>query len=307
MSDSLSKSVALAEPFVLAKRVTIANALTKAKAYLSVLEKQVEVDALVDARALLCHVIDCNQTYLYTWPEKPLSDDNRQRFEQLIEKRLQGEPVAYLTGERGFWTLNLKTANSTLIPRADTECMVECALGLLSNTRAKILDLGTGTGAIALALASENPKWQVYGCDYNEHAVKLAQQNALLCQPQLQGAQVEFVHSDWFSYFAANQIDQFDLIITNPPYIAEDDHHLTQGDVAFEPRSALVAKDDGYKDIYHIIDNAKVFLKSGAILMIEHGFEQGKQIRCYFESQGFTKVETCKDFAQNDRFTYGYA
>ena len=307
MPAKLSTSNNSNRAFVLSKGVSIADALTQAKNYLAILECNPHIDAGVDAKALLSHVTGHNQTYFYTWPEKQLSENDIQAYVLLVNKRSKGEPVAYLTGERGFWTLNLKTDNSTLIPRADTECMVEHVLTLLAQTRAKILDLGTGTGAIALALASENPKWQVYGCDYNEQAVALAQQNAQLCAPQLGGAQVEFVKSNWFEYFAAKQIGQFDLIISNPPYIAQDDHHLSEGDVAFEPRSALVANNDGYQDIYHIIDNAKRFLKSGGILMIEHGFEQGQQVRCYFEQQGFYKVETRQDYAQNDRFTYGYA
>ena len=293
--------------FNLPKAVSIAKALKSASDYLAPLSDRLEIDVNVDAKALLCHVLGVHQTYLYTWPEKPLTDNDAQHFCALVDERLQGKPVAYLTGFRGFWTLNLKTAPCTLIPRADTECMVECAVQLLPDTRAKILDLGTGSGAIALAIASENPKWQVYGCDYNEQAVALAQQNAKLCEQQLNGGQVTFVKSDWFEFFAAEQIGQFDLIISNPPYIDKTDHHLTQGDVAFEPRSALVAENNGYQDIYHIIDNARDFLKDGAVLMLEHGYQQGTQVRAYFAARGFTKVETRQDYAQNDRFTLGYA
>lgn len=294
-------------PFILPETVTIQQALQSAVEFLSSPLKSQAIDPHVDAKLLLCHVIDQHQTYLYTWPDRYLSESQQSLFVELITKRDLGHPVSYLTGTRGFWTLNLKTDDSTLIPRADTECMVECAISLLPKKRAKILDLGVGTGAIALAIASENSQWQVYGCDNNYLALSLAKQNIAYCQPQLQGAQIEIVFSNWFSYFFEQNIRDFDLIISNPPYIAKDDQHLNLGDVAFEPRSALVAGKQGYADLYHIIDNSSHFLNDSGILMVEHGFEQGAMVRKHFVQRGFTQVVTGQDLTGNDRYTFGFA
>lgn len=256
--------------------------------------------ASADARLLLCHVLGQNPTYLYTWSDKILSAEQSQHFEQLIEKRALGEPVAYITGERGFWTFTLKTADCTLIPREETECLVEQALAMLSQPQAKVLDLGTGTGAIALALASERPQWQVFACDYNHDAVALAQENARdigLCN-------VDIRQSDWFGAFAEHQ-QSFDLIVSNPPYIAPDDPHLELGDLRFEPVAALAAENEGYADVFHIIEQAKKFLRPDGLLMIEHGFEQGQKIRQHFTDKGFEGVATHKDLAALERFTSG--
>jgi release factor glutamine methyltransferase len=291
----------------LPQSVTIAGALKAACELLTANSaRDNDADAKVDAQVLLCHVLDQTTTHLYTWPEKILTAEQANAFEQLVSRRNAGEPVAYLTGERGFWTLNLKTSNCTLIPRADTECLVECALELLPLSRAKVLDLGTGTGAIALALASENPKWQVHGCDYNKEAVALARLNAQQCALELGGAKVNFIHSDWFSAYTDSYHHDFDLIVSNPPYIAPDDQHLLRGDLRYEPTTALVAEDNGYSDICHIIGHAKHFLKPGGILMLEHGFEQGEKVRQYFDEHGYIKVSTRKDYSQNERFTFGY-
>lgn len=269
--------------------------------------------AKVDAQLLLCAVIDQNTTYLFTWPEKPLQAEQLEQYLALVVRRQLGEPVAYLTGERGFWTLNLATNRCTLIPRADTECLIECVLGFDEGVEghgqisaelpdnAKILDLGTGTGAIALALASEKPQWQTHACDVNVNIVALAQQNAR--QNGING--VTIVLSHWFSAYEADHLASFDLIISNPPYIDKDDVHLQQGDVRFEPTSALVADQQGLADIIHIVTHARRFLKSGGWLMIEHGFEQGELVRDIYRQQGFARVITKKDLSDNDRFTIG--
>jgi release factor glutamine methyltransferase len=261
--------------------------------------------AKVDAQLLLCFVLDKNTTHLFTWPEKVLESTQQHAFLQLIERRKAGEPVAYLTGERGFWTLNLKTNSATLIPRADTECLVEHALATVEQAKAKVLDLGTGTGAIALSLATEKPGWTVHACDFSTDAVELAKLN--LAQVKRDGfdVNVSIEHSDWFEAYEQQHMASFDLIVSNPPYIDSQDCHLEEGDLRFEPKTALVAQNQGYADIFTIIEQAGRFLKPVGWLMIEHGAMQGAQVRQCFEQRHFSQVETIKDLAQNERFTVG--
>lgn len=254
----------------------------------------------VDARMLLCHVLAQNPTYLYTWPDKILAPEQLQSFDHCVARRAKGEPVAYITGERGFWSFSLKTNDSTLIPREETECLVECALTMVNQSNAKVLDLGTGTGAIALALAVERPGWQVLACDYNADAVDLAKDNA----QTLNIDNIAICQSDWFTAFQGHE-SSFDMIVSNPPYVAPDDPHLKQGDLRFEPVGALAAKDQGFADIFHIIDKARAFLKPGGVLMIEHGFEQGAQIRQQFVDSGYQQVSTKKDLSDLERFSLG--
>ncbi|MEZ7207977.1 MULTISPECIES: peptide chain release factor N(5)-glutamine methyltransferase [unclassified Pseudoalteromonas] len=252
--------------------------------------------AKLDSEVLLLHVIDKNRTYLFTWPEAELSTLEQQRFEECIARRVTGEPVAHITGQREFWSLPLKVNNSTLIPRPDTETLIEHVLTLSMPNDAQVLDLGTGTGAIALALASEYPAWQITAVDASADAVALAKSN----QSQLGFKNVSILQSDWFS---AVSEQQFDLIVSNPPYIDEADHHLSQGDVRFEPLSALVADDHGYADIFHIIRTAKLHLNSGGYLLLEHGFEQADKIQQFFAEMAYINILTIKDMAGCDRVT----
>ncbi|PHI35678.1 protein-(glutamine-N5) methyltransferase, release factor-specific [Pseudoalteromonas sp. GCY] len=252
--------------------------------------------AKLDSEVLLLHVIDKNRTYLFTWPEAELSALEQQQFEECIARRVTGEPVAHITGQREFWSLPLKVNNSTLIPRPDTETLVEHVLTLSMPKDAQVLDLGTGTGAIALALASEYPAWQITAVDASADAVALAKSN----QSQLGFNNVSILQSDWFSAVAEQQ---FDLIVSNPPYIDEADHHLSQGDVRFEPLSALVADDHGYADIFHIIRTAKQHLNSGGYLLLEHGFEQADKIQQFFAEMAYINILTIKDMAGCDRVT----
>ncbi|PAY00701.1 protein-(glutamine-N5) methyltransferase, release factor-specific [Pseudoalteromonas sp. HM-SA03] len=252
--------------------------------------------AKLDSEVLLLHVIDKNRTYLFTWPEAELSTLEQQRFEECIARRVTGEPVAHITGQREFWSLPLKVNNSTLIPRPDTETLVEHVLTLSMPNDAQVLDLGTGTGAIALALASEYPAWQITAVDASADAVALAKSN----QSQLGFDNVSILQSDWFS---AVTEQQFDLIVSNPPYIDEADHHLSQGDVRFEPLSALVADEHGYADIFHIIRTAKQHLNSGGYLLLEHGFEQADKIQQFFAEMAYINILTIKDMAGCDRVT----
>lgn len=257
--------------------------------------------ALLDAQVLLAFVLGKETIYLMTWPERDLSTQQKVQFESLIEKRVNGQPVAHLTGQREFWSLPLKVNNSTLIPRPDTEVLVEITLEKIrvKNTSSiDILDLGTGTGAIILALASELPNAKCIGVDFSEQAVELATEN---CQ-NLQINNVKIQQSDWFSSVQG----KFDVIVSNPPYIDASDIHLQQGDVRFEPLSALVANEQGLSDIRHICEQATAYLKPEGCLLFEHGFEQGPSVQAMLQKSGFINIKTEQDYAKNDRVTYGY-
>ncbi|GMG86554.1 peptide chain release factor N(5)-glutamine methyltransferase [Biformimicrobium ophioploci] len=261
-------------------------------------ELQDSDSARLDTELLLAFVLGKDRTWLYTWPEKILTDEQAAQFAQLLERRKAGEPVAHLTGRREFWTLNLHVDPNTLIPRPDTELMVEIALELPLPERAQVLDLGTGTGAIALAIASEMPGWQVTAVDRVEAAVQLAERNR--AEHGIGNARV--LVSDWYEQLAGQK---YDLIVSNPPYIAGDDPHLEQGDVRFEPSSALVADDEGLADIRKIAEGAQAHLVPGGWLMVEHGWQQAEAVRQVFSEYGFGSIESRKDLAGWERVTLG--
>ncbi len=251
-----------------------------------------------DAEILLEHVTGKARTYILAFGETQLTADQQAQLHDLLARRKAGEPVAHLVGEREFWSLPLYVSAATLIPRPDTECLVEQALARLPATPARILDLGTGTGAIALALASERPDCQVTAVDVMPDAVALAQRNiARLALPN-----VTVLHSSWFTALGDRQ---FETIVSNPPYIDEADPHLAEGDVRFEPRSALVAADHGLADLSHIIIQSRQHLVSGGWLLLEHGWTQGEAVRAHFLQAGFERVETCRDYGGNERLTVG--
>ena len=254
--------------------------------------------AALDAELLLCYCLGKDRTYIYTWPEHDVAAPQEQQFRALIERRQRGEPVAYLLGQRDFWSFTLAVDDSTLIPRPDTERLVEVALELPISACARVLDLGTGTGAIALALASECSQWNVLGVDIADAAVALAQRNATA----LAIDNVKFAQSDWFANIAAQQ---FDLIVSNPPYIDAADPHLAQGDVRFEPRRALVAADHGLAALVAITTRAQPYLKSGAWLLFEHGFAQGPALRTVLSQHGFDSICSWNDLGGRERVTGG--
>ena len=255
--------------------------------------------AQLDAELLLAFVLEKPRSYLYTWPDKTVSEPQAAAFMTLLKRRQQGEPVAYLLGRQGFWTLDLQVAEHTLIPRADTELLVEAALQLAdANTALNVLDLGTGTGALALALASERPGWSVTGVDRIESAVTLAQSN----QRQLGLSNVQFLPSHWFS---ALTTQRYDLIVSNPPYIAANDPHLEQGDVRFEPLSALVSGVDGLDDLRLIIAQASSYLTASGWLLLEHGFDQSAAVRALLEQAGFVEVSSQCDLSGHERISLG--
>ncbi|MEI8652551.1 peptide chain release factor N(5)-glutamine methyltransferase [Pseudoalteromonas sp. Hal273] len=252
--------------------------------------------AKLDAQVLLLHILQKPHSYLFTWPEHALSDEQQSQFNVFIQRRLNGEPVAHITGQREFWSLSLEVNATTLIPRPDTETLVEQALKVTVPATAKVLDLGTGTGAIALALGSEMPNWQITAVDRVSDAVALATRN----QQRLAINNVHVKQSNWFSELHG---EKFNLIVTNPPYIESSDIHLNQGDVRFEPLSALVADDCGMSDIKQIITQSRDYLSSNGYLLIEHGFEQGEAVRHFFEKMAFVNIKTVKDLGNNDRVT----
>ncbi|MDC5810011.1 peptide chain release factor N(5)-glutamine methyltransferase [Vibrio europaeus] len=253
----------------------------------------------LDAAVLLCHALDKPRSFLLTWPDKILEAQQLSDFQNLLQRRLSGEPIAYITGEREFWSLPLKVSPTTLIPRPDTERLVEVALDKASLNQGDILDLGTGTGAIALALASELPSRNVWGVDLKTDAQQLAQSNATA----LNLTNTQFLAGSWFEPIPSGT--EFALIVSNPPYIEKEDPHLTQGDVRFEPLSALVAEEKGLADIRHIATQARSYLIDEGWLMFEHGFEQGEAVRNLLLSLGYDHVETYKDYGDNDRVTIG--
>ena len=251
-----------------------------------------------DAEILLSLVTGKARTFILAFGETQLTEAQLAELDTLLARRTAGEPVAYLTGVREFWSLPLMVSPATLIPRPDTECVVEQALARLPAEPCRILDLGTGTGAIALALASERPDCRVVAVDNVPDAVDLAQRNAA----RLNIANIDIRQSDWFS---AVQGDRFQLIVSNPPYIDSEDPHLRQGDVRFEPLTALVAPDAGLADIDYLIREARAFLEPGGWLVLEHGWQQGEAVRALFHQAGFLAVETGLDYGGNERLTMG--
>lgn len=252
----------------------------------------------LDAEVLLAYVLGRDRTWLYTWSDREVSGDEQARFEALVTARGAGEPIAYLTGDREFWGLALRTRASTLIPRPDTECLVEAALAKATASGGRALDLGTGSGAIALAFASERPGWRVTGVDRVPDAVALARDNA----ERLGVANVDFLESDWFAALAG---ERFDLILSNPPYLADDDPHLALGDVRFEPRSALVAGEGGLADLRYLVAAAWGHLASGGWLLLEHGMTQGAAVRDALRHAGYAEAATLEDLAGWERVSLG--
>lgn len=251
----------------------------------------------LDAEVLLAHVLGKQRTYLRAWPEYQLSEAELLFFKQLLQRRMQGEPVAYLLGYREFWSLELALNSATLIPRAETEVLVEAALAQFDGKPIRALDLGTGSGAVALALASERPAWHIDAVDIEPECVAAARANAALHQLN----NVHCIESDWCRSLSGN----YPLIVANPPYIDPEDGHLMQGDLRFEPRRALVAADRGLAAIKQIVPQALSRLDPGGWLMLEHGYDQGAACAEVFTGAGYVEVCCQQDLAGHDRVTRG--
>lgn len=255
--------------------------------------------ARLDAELLLCHALGCSRAWLYAHAHDRLGDRQHAAFAALVDRRLRGEPVAHIVGRRGFWTLDLAVDASTLIPRPDTEALVEAALERIAgDARVRVADLGTGTGAIALAIASERPHVQVVAVEQSAEAMALAR-----CNLEAAGlSNVELRQGSWYRPLAG---ERFSLIVSNPPYIAAGDPHLDQGDVRFEPRSALVSGLDGLDDIRAIVAGAAAHLEPGGWLMLEHGHDQGEAVRALMAAAGLGEVGSRQDLAGHERVTVG--
>lgn len=255
--------------------------------------------ARADAEYLLAHALQTTRAWLYTHATDAVDEQVAQRYRRLLARRQAGEPVAYLTGWRGFWTLELQVTPATLVPRPETELLVELALARLPpETAGRVADLGTGSGAIALAIAKERPRCRVVATDASPQALDVARGNAV----RNRIANIAFRLGDWYAPLAG---EAFDLIASNPPYIAEGDPHLQRGDLRFEPTAALVSGADGLEAIRTIVDGAAAHLHPGGWLLLEHGLDQGAAVRGVLQAAGFHEVVTERDLEARERVSLG--
>ena len=282
-----------------------------AQAMADLAQKNPTENSKIDVLVLLQHATGKSRTQILAFDDTEIDEKVRLKLTALLDRRLKGEPIAYILGEKEFWSLPLNVSKGTLIPRPDTEILVEKALQIAleklqeNPPHFRILDLGTGTGAIALALSSElssicqkrQISLEIIGVDLMPDVVELARSNAERNQ-----LNVQFLQSRWFE----NITGKFDLIVSNPPYIDAQDEHLRQGDVRFEPLSALVANDAGYADLRHIIELSPSYLNSNGALLLEHGWQQGEKVRSIFQENHWEMVETVRDYGDNERVTLGF-
>jgi release factor glutamine methyltransferase len=259
------------------------------------LQSSLPLDAL-ENRILLCHALKLSRVGLITQSERVLTQDEAQQLGALVQRRLDGEPIAYIVGEREFFGLPFKVSPAVLIPRPDTELIVELALDRLPQ-QGRVLDMGTGSGAIAVACAHSRPDADVTALDLSEAALEVARANAAA-----NGAQVRFLRSDWF---AAVDAERFDLIASNPPYIASNDEHLSQGDLRFEPAGALTDHADGLSALRTIVDGAPAHLAPGGWLLLEHGYDQAEAVRALLAARGFEEVQSWRDLPGIERVSGG--
>jgi release factor glutamine methyltransferase len=274
------------------ERLTVAAALEYA------LELETVSDsARLDLELLLCEVLQQPRSWLFAWPEATLSAQQRSAFLALLARRRAGEPVAHLLGYRDFWTLRLRVTPATLIPRPDTEVLVEQALRRLDGAPARVADLGTGTGAVALALASERPNWQLVATELQPEAVELARLN--VAEQKL--TNVTVYQGDWCQPLRG----AFDLIVSNPPYIDPEDPHLKRGDLRFEPLSALIAARNGMAALEQIAAQARRHLRPGGWLLLEHGYDQAEAVRRLLQRLGYLQPFSARDYGGHERVSGG--
>jgi len=276
---------------------TIRDALQEAQQQLAALP---ETEPRLEAEILLGFSLNKQRSYLYAWPDRSLEPHQLTRFLELVTRRIRGEPIAYITGHREFWSLDLKVTPDTLIPRPETELLIELALELIpSNSSFTLADLGTGSGAIAAAIAAERPTSHIVATDISPPALRAAKYNF----KHLNLINIQTHEGAWCK--ALPQGHKFNLIISNPPYIPDSDPHLTQGDLPWEPRDALASGADGLNDIRHIIEQSPDHLATGGWLLLEHGYDQGSKVRRLFKAHGFRQVSTRQDLTGLDRVSKG--
>lgn len=252
----------------------------------------------LDVEVLLCHVLEKNRSYLRAWPEKILNKTQLGQFKQLLKLRQLGQPIAYITGTREFWSRDFYVDANVLIPRPDTETLIELCLQLIQHKPdAKLIDLGTGSGIIAITLAAECPRLKVTAVDNSTAALNIAQKNALLNHTP----DIRFVHSNWLAQLAD---ESFDFIVSNPPYIATDDPHLNQGDVRFEPDCALTADQQGLQDIMHICKQSQRYLNKGGYLIFEHGYNQQQSVHDTLHQYQYQNIHCLYDLSNQPRVSY---
>ena len=255
--------------------------------------------ARLDAEILLAHCLGKQRSYLYTWPEETLNSEQCDAFNEAIVQRLGLYPVAYIVGYQEFWSLTLKVTPAVLIPRADTERLVEVALEKIAELKQpKILDLGTGSGAIALALATERPDSKVTATDFSLEALDIAREN----REALKIENIRFIESDWFTNVP---IDKYDLIVSNPPYIDPSDNHLKSG-IRYEPIEALASESNGLRDLAHIVTIAPKYLNNGCWLILEHGYDQGEAVSSLLRKAAYQRVSCLTDLNGNARVNLGF-
>jgi release factor glutamine methyltransferase len=275
--------------------MTITSALNWASTQFSPVDT-----AQLDAEILLAYALQKNRSHLYAWPAKILEPEEEKHFTTLVSRKLQGEPVAYITGTKEFWSLNFTVTPDTLIPRPETELLVELTLEKFKTNLEPltIADLGTGCGAIAISIAHEKPQWQLHATDNSTQALQVAKNNA----ERLAVKNIFFHDGDWCDALPSTK---FDAIISNPPYIAKGDSDMNQDVIESEPHSALIAEDAGLAAIRQIAQQAVKYLKSGGYLLIEHGHRQAEAVTQIFQDAGFGDINVYKDLADKDRVTVG--
>lgn len=272
----------------------IQHALATAKNLLSVITD----NPVFEAELLLAHILKKPRAYLHAWPDAQLSNDQSNKFADYLQRRRNNEPIAYITGKREFWSLNLTVTPDTLIPRPETELLVECILDIYRNANApiKIADLGTGSGAIGLALAHEKPSWQICATDISENALQIARKNA----QELALYNLSFCQGNWCTALPCND---FDVIVSNPPYLGEMEWEAYAHGLEFEPRDALISGLDGLDAIRTISHSAKECLKPSGYVLVEHGFLQGGAVRKIFAASGYSQIHSVRDLAGLERVT----
>jgi release factor glutamine methyltransferase len=277
--------------------ITIADALNDTEQAFAELP---EVNPRLEAEVLLAHVLDKSRSYLVAWPERALSREQRERFQELTARRRKGEPIAYLTGHREFWSLDLEVTPAVLIPRPETELLVERALLRIPETGdCRIADLGTGSGAVAAAIARERPRCRILATDLSAEGLEVAQSNFR----RLRLDNISTATGRWCA--ALPRESRFHLMVSNPPYVAEADPYLLKGDLPWEPQQALRSGADGLDDIRRIIQEAPAHLTTGGWLLLEHGFEQGAAVRALLGEGGFSEIKTYRDLAGHERISEG--